>query len=1444
MATPEANTLTHDSTHSYLYLHPNENPAISLVSPVLNNTNYHSWNRSFVTALSAKNKVEFVLGSAPEPAQTDATFHAWFRYNSMVVSWLLHSVSPSIRESIIWMDNAVDIWNDLKIRFAQGDLARISTLQMEATTLSQGELSVTEFFTKLRIIWDELDSFRPDLVCICKSKCSCTVSSILSQRKHEDRAMQLLRGLNSQYTNIQSHILLLDPLPPISKIFSLVSQQERHIMTDHVTASMKTISNSNFPCQPNGSTTITCTYCNRVGHQENTCFKKHGFPNQDHRNAKTTNNNNRKICTYCRKTGHTIDVCFKKHGYPPGYKFSDNKPGQINNVSTVRDATQPNELDPDHSSTETIKITPQQYQILAELFNKSESNAPNVHINQVGTLSTNTSPGNIVSTLHVHSDNTWLLDSGATDHICISLKIFSFYQKITPISITLPNGKILQAHYKGTVRFHSKFHLSNVLYIPDFSFNLISVSQLIANINCTLIFSPSGCIMQDTQSQEKIGLIRHKNGLYLFDSPICKNDTSCSPLICSIQTPNLWHARFGHLSNDRLHLLQNKHAYITNDTQIPCDVCHRAKQKKLPYTASTSHSSCPFHLLHIDIWGPSTASMNGFKYLLTIVDDFSRYTWIIPMLDKSSVKNHILTFLCNIENQFNKKVKIIRTDNGVEFNMHDLFSNKGINHQTSCVETPEQNGVVERKHQHILNITRALLFHSHLPTVFWCYAAQHVFLINQMPTPVLQNDTPHDRLHGSSCDLSILCVFGCLCYANTITAHRKKFDDRAVPGIFLGFKRHTKGYLFLNLKNHKVEVSRNVIFHENVFPYHNIQKTENSLCLPLPTNYTHNYDHLLPFGPTTNDIPLGSSTADRPSGNLITDLPTGSHNTPTDTAQPNDNCNDTSESVRRSSRPRTTPAYLKDYKTNSIVRYPIKNYFCYNRLSNHYKHTILSITSNTEPNSYFVASKNPEWVTAMCVELDALQANNTWVLTTLPPNKTAIGCRWVYKIKYNSDGSIDHYKARLVAKGYNQIEGLDYLETFAPVTKLTTVRLLLAIAATKNWTLKQLDVNNAFLHGDLHEDVYMKVPPGLTTSTPNQVCKLQRSLYGLKQAGRQWYAKLHNFLLSHNYNCSTSDNSLFLQHDGQYITDILIVDNNDGEIQRITNLLHSTFRIKNLGDLTYFLGLEVARNSKGIHLSQRKYVLDLLAETGMLDSSPVPTPMVHKHSATNINQSLNGDVAASYRRLIGKLIYLTTTRPDITFAVNHLSQFMSAPTTAHQQATTRILRYLKGTPGTCIHFPCNSTIQLKAFCDSDWATCPNTRRSVTGFTIYLGNSLISWRSKKQSTVSRSSSEAEYRSLASTVCEMQWLTYLLHDLHVTYTTPALIYCDNQSAIQIASNQVFHERTKHIDIDCHIVREKVAAGLIKLLPISITMQIADILTKPLPPPIFQLLRSKLA
>ena len=257
----------------------------------------------------------------------------------------------------------------------------------------------------------------------------------------------------------------------------------------------------------------------------------------------------------------------------------------------------------------------------------------------------------------------------------------------------------------------------------------------------------------------------------------------------------------------------------------------------------------------------------------------------------------------------------------------------------------------------------------------------------------------------------------------------------------------------------------------------------------------------------------------------------------------------------------------------------------------------MSISTSIEPSSYAEASKHDCWIKAMHAELQAFQQNQTWILTQLPRHKMTIGCRWVYKIKHNADGTIERYKTRLIAKGYTQMEGLDFLDTFSPVAKLTTVRLLLALAALRNWHLRQLDVNNAFLHGDLNEEVYMKLPPGLIMDNPNLVCHLQRSLYGLKQASRQWFTRLSSFLLSQGFHQSSADHSLFLytnnSHDITailvYVDDIILTGNNLNTIIHITKLLDQTFNIKDLGILKFFLGLEVARSSHGIHLCQHKY---------------------------------------------------------------------------------------------------------------------------------------------------------------------------------------------------------------------------------------------------------------
>jgi hypothetical protein len=479
----------------------------------------------------------------------------------------------------------------------------------------------------------------------------------------------------------------------------------------------------------------------------------------------------------------------------------------------------------------------------------------------------------------------------------------------------------------------------------------------------------------------------------------------------------------------------------------------------------------------------------------------------------------------------------------------------------------------------------------------------------------------------------------------------------------------------------------------------------------------------------------------------------------------------------------------------------------------------------------------------MNAELLALETTGTWQIVDLPANVKPIGCRWVYKIKRFADGSIERYKARLVAKGYNQVEGVDYFDTYSPVAKMTTIRTVIALASINKWHIHQLDVNNAFLHGDLKEDVYMSLPPGLSSSHPNKVCKLVKSLYGLKQASRQWNAKLTSFLLKLNFVQAYSDYSLFTRKSSTaftvllvYVDDVIIAGTSLDDIHSIKSALHQNFKIKDLGQLKYFLGLEVAHSKAGITICQRKYCLDLL------DAKPANTPCDPSVKLYNDDSPPYHDISA-FRRLVGRLLYLNATRPDITFITQQLSQFLSAPTTTHFNVAMRVLHYLKSCPGRGIFFSRDSSLHLIGFSDADWAGCKDTRRSISGQCFFIGKSLISWRTKKQLTVSRSSSEAEYRALAAATCELQWLLYLFKDLHLSCSKSPVLYCDNRSAIYIAANPVFHERTKHLEIDCHLVREKLLSGLMKLLPVPSKHQLADLFTKSLLPQPFTLLLSKL-
>ena len=472
----------------------------------------------------------------------------------------------------------------------------------------------------------------------------------------------------------------------------------------------------------------------------------------------------------------------------------------------------------------------------------------------------------------------------------------------------------------------------------------------------------------------------------------------------------------------------------------------------------------------------------------------------------------------------------------------------------------------------------------------------------------------------------------------------------------------------------------------------------------------------------------------------------------------------------------------------------------------------------------------------MEAEMEALKKNGTWEKCTLPPGKKPVGCKWVFTIKYKADGSVERYKARLVAKGYTQTYGVDYSETFSPVAKIDTIRVLFSVAANLDWPLYQFDVKNAFLHGDLKEEVYMEPPPGFSEEFGDyEVCRLKKALYGLKQSPRAWFGRFTVAMKKYGYHQSNSDHTLFIKRRKCqvtcliiYVDDMIITGNDPEEITQFRRNLFLEFEMKDLGELKYFLGIEVLRSKEGIFISQQKYVLDLLAQTGLLDCKPVDTPIVVNHGL-RIDEEEEVVDQEKYQHLIGKLIYLSHTRPDIAYAVGVLSQFMHRPQKDHMEAALRVVRYLKGTPGRGVLFQKNGHLEIKTYTDADWASSPVDRRSPSGYFTFVGGNLVTWKSKKQKVVSLSSAEAEFRGIARGLTEVLWLKKLLTEIGVRIQSTCRLMCDNKAAISISENPVQHDHTKHIEIDRHFIKEKIEAGVVDLPFVKSEVQLADILTK---------------
>ncbi|GJX32641.1 ribonuclease H-like domain-containing protein [Tanacetum coccineum] len=483
-------------------------------------------------------------------------------------------------------------------------------------------------------------------------------------------------------------------------------------------------------------------------------------------------------------------------------------------------------------------------------------------------------------------------------------------------------------------------------------------------------------------------------------------------------------------------------------------------------------------------------------------------------------------------------------------------------------------------------------------------------------------------------------------------------------------------------------------------------------------------------------------------------------------------------------------------------------------------------------------------------EYNALVKNGTWLLVPRPAGVNMVRSMWLFKHKFHADGTLSRYKARLVANGSSQQLGVDFDETFSPVVKPATIRTVLSLAVSRQWPIHQLDVKNAFLNGDLSETVYMHQPPGFVDNRyPHHVCLLQRSLYGLKQAPRAWFQRFAGYATRAGFYHSRCDSSLFIYRQGSqvaylliYVDDIILTASCPALLQQIIGSLNNEFDMTDLGALNYFLGISADRTPTGLFLSQKKYALQLLERAHMVTCNPSRTP-VDTESKLGPEGAPVQDPTL-YRSLAGGLQYLTFTRPDLSYAVQQICLYMHDPREPHLAALKRILRYVQGTLDLGLHLYASSTTSLVGYTDADWAGCPSTRRSTSGYCVFLGDNLLSWSAKRQHTLSRSSAEAEYRGVANVVAETAWLRNLLRELHSPLSTATLVYCDNVSAVYMSANPVQHQRTKHIEIDIHFVRDMVTAGQVRVLHVPSRFQYADIFTKGLPSALFEEFRSSLS
>lgn len=1009
----------------------------------------------------------------------------------------------------------------------------------------------------------------------------------------------------------------------------------------------------------------------------------------------------------------------------------------------------------------------------------------------------------------------WYIDSGASVHLTVNREWLTEESEPDNIKeIAVANNMKVPVECAGNVdittvvgRSEYSVTIKDALCVPQLTTNLLSVSQLIKKGN-RVVFETKGCRIYNRQ-EELIAVADLENEVYKLNVRTPQKQMLAA---ATVATGKTWHRRLGHINSNSLQKMKDgavKGLKCKGDFKFSkntCIPCNEGKQHRLSFPERGTRAETLLEIIHADVCGPmEVRSVGGSKYFLVLVDDYTKMAFVYFMKTKDEVFNHFRDFMNMAENHKERKIKTLRTDNGGEFcglEFERLLNRNGIIHQKTTPYTPEQNGSSERMNRTLVEKARCLLSDSNLDKKLWAEAVNTAAYLHNRSIVASLGKTPYEMWTGKKPDISHLRIFGSNVMMHIPKEKRQKWDKKSKKTILVGYSDTVKGYRLYSPDENEVIVSRDIVIMEN-----EDEEVPVTITMGEKNNTEESFDSV---GENSKD----EESDDQESYETNSVSTENSEQETSDEDYEENVAVEIPKNVRRSER-RPQPKEFKDFVT----------YLCTEDIS------------GGDPVTLDEALARPDgdkWKEATTDELRSFEENEAWEIVDIPESGTIVKCKWVFKRKVCADNSV-RYRARLVAKGYTQKPGIDFDETFSPVVRHSTLRLLIALSVKLNLDITHLDVKTAFLNGYLKEQVFMEIPEGIVLPDKNKVLKLKKAIYGLKQSSRAWNERVNETLAKLGYKRSNFEPCLYVKRCDSlitvvalYVDDFLIFSNDANETVCLKRELSTKFEIKDLGEVKNCLGMRINidKNQGVITLDQKDYINQLLKRFNMIDCKPAKTPLETKLELEVVEEKID----VPYQRLIGSLMYLAVlTRPDISFSVSYLSQFNNCYKETHWKCAKRILRYLQGTKDYCLKFKDDNSA-LVGYVDADWASNSIDRKSYTGFAFKLCSSVISWESAKQKTVALSSTEAEYMAISEAAKEAIYLRNVLSEL-IGFTICVALFNDNQSAQKLSINPVFHKRSKHIDVRHHFIREAISNKHVIVKYIPTNDMPADILTKSL-------------